>query len=697
MNKDSLLIELGTEELPPKALKKLSNAFSTELLAGLVEAELITKDQSSKAQAYATPRRLALLVPEVISAQPDQTVERRGPAVKAAFDDTGTATKAASGFAKSCGVEVSDLATIKTDKGEWLAFTLQQKGQSISDLVPSIIDQAITRLPIAKRMRWGSGSAEFVRPVKWLIVMHGSAVIPTTVLDVAASNTTRGHRFHSTGEIVIASADAYPATLLEEGGVLVNFTSRQAMISEQIAAIASDIGATIESDPDLLDEVTGLVEYPTALLGEFDQDFLSIPQECLISSMRDHQKYFHLLDSGGKLMPNFITVSNIKSSEPERVKSGNERVLRARLADARFFWETDQKQKLESRVNLLKTVLFHQKLGSVFEKSKRIEQLAGLIAEKIGADRTISERAGLLAKADLVSDMVGEFDELQGVMGHYYADLDGEAKPIGECIEQHYWPKFAGDQLPESNEAQAVALADKLDSLVGIYAAGEIPTGDKDPYALRRASLSILRVLIERELDLELPALISMCAKVYSNTQAFEIDSETQAQIVHFVRGRLTAYYQAQGIETNTINSVMAREPSSPLDFDRRLKAVNEFTNAAEAIDLAAANKRIANILKKQNIEPGSAVNTQLLVEPAEQELHQAIASIESDCKHLFSKGDYAQGLQKLATLRTPVDNFFEHVMVMSEQAEQQRNRLSLLSSMQQLFLQVADISLLQN
>ena len=696
MSKDSLLIELGTEELPPKTLKKLNSAFSRELLTGLLEAELISQQQSSAARSFATPRRLALLVPELISAQPDQSVERRGPAVKAAFDDQGAPTPAAQGFAKSCGVDVSDLERINTDKGEWLSYTLQQKGQTVDELIPGIIDHAIKRLPIAKRMRWGSGNAEFVRPVKWLIVMHGNRVIPATVLDVAASNTTRGHRFHSQGEIIITSADDYESVLLSEGGVVADFEARQAMISEQITRIADEVSATIESDADLLDEVTGLVEYPTALLGEFDQDFLTVPQECLVSSMRDHQKYFHLLNAKGKLLPYFITVSNIQSSNPERVKNGNERVLRARLADARFFWETDRKQKLESRIDQLKSVLFHQKLGSVFNKSKRIEKLSGLIAVQINANQSLSERAALLAKADLVSDMVGEFDELQGIMGHYYADLDGEDKLIGDCIEQHYWPKFAGDQLPVSGEAQAVALADKLDSLVGIYAAGEIPTGDKDPYGLRRASLSILRILIEQELDLELPELVAMSAKVYAQTQEYAIDSATQTQIVDFVRGRLTAYYQGQAIDTNTINSVMACEPASPLDFEQRLKAVNEFANAAEAVDLAAANKRIANILKKQNVKLGSPVNTQLLVEPAEQELYKAIATIEGDCKNLFANGDYALGLQKLATLRTPVDNFFEHVMVMCDDQDQQQNRLALLSSMQQLFLQVADISLLQ-
>jgi len=663
----TLLIELGTEELPPKALKKLSDAFTAELLNGLVEAQLIEKAGADLAKPYASPRRLALSVPNVIAAQPDQSIERRGPAVQAAFKDDGSATPAAMGFAKSCGVEVENLERLKTDKGEWLSYKLTETGKTLADLIPSIIDQAIKRLPIPKRMRWGDGTAEFVRPVKWLIVMHGDQLLPATVLDIESNNTTRGHRFHSEGEFTIANADSYQSSLLETGHVVADFSERQAMIAEQVNAAAASVGGRIEDDQALLDEVTGLVEYPTAVIGDFDKSFLEVPQECLISSMRDHQKYFHVVDEAGKLMPHFITVSNIESKNPGQVRSGNEKVLRARLSDAQFFWVTDQKMKLAERVERLDNVMFHAKLGSVLEKSKRIQNLAGKLAAKMNADVAIAERGALLAKADLVSDMVGEFDELQGIMGHYYADRDGEPALVGECVEQHYWPKFAGDQLPSSAEAQAVALADKLDSLVGIYGSGEVPTGDKDPYALRRASLSILRILIEQQRSFNLSELVAESASVYAELQNIEIDSDTQAAIVGFVRGRLTAFYQSQNIATSTINAVMACEPDSPLDFEQRVKAVSAFSQVSEAADLAAANKRISSI-----------------------------NSIEADSISLFDSGDYQQGLEKLASLRTPVDDFFEHVMVMSDNEAEKLNRLALLKRMQSLFLRVADISLLQ-
>ncbi len=693
---NTLLIELGTEELPPKTLKKLSDAFSAELLKGLVDAELIGQDEASAASPFASPRRLALAVPNVIAAQPDQTIERRGPAIQAAFKDDGEPSPAAMGFAKSCGVEVAELDRLKTDKGEWLSYNINETGQTLADLVPAIIDQAIKRLPIAKRMRWGDGTAEFVRPVKWLIVMHGSDVLPATVLDINSGNTTRGHRFHSDGEFVIDTADAYEQSLLEQGHVVADFGKRQAMILDQVNAAAASVGGKIEDDQALLDEVTGLVEYPTAVIGSFDKSFLEVPQECLISSMRDHQKYFHVVDGHGKLQPHFITLSNIQSKNPEQVRTGNEKVLRARLSDAQFFWVTDQKTKLADRVERLNSVMFHAKLGSVLEKSKRIETLAGQLATKMGGDQDIAKRGALLSKADLVSDMVGEFDELQGIMGHYYADREGEASLVGECIEQHYWPKFAGDQLPSSIEAQAVALADKLDSLVGIYGAGEVPTGDKDPYALRRAALSILRILIERHHGFTLSELVSASAQVYADAQNIEIDADTQAAIVGFVRGRLTALYQSQNIATNTINAVMACEPDSPLDFEQRVKAVNAFSKAAEATDLAAANKRISNILKKQDGEVSAEVDQSAFTQSAENALFEAIQSIESECITLFDAGDYQQGLAKLASLRTPVDSFFEQVMVMSDEPVEKQNRLALLKRMQGLFLRVADIALLQ-
>lgn len=695
MTTQTLLIELGTEELPPKALKKLSDAFSAELLQGLLDSELIDQACADAAKPFASPRRLALTVPGVIAAQPNQTIERRGPAVQAAFKDDGSATPAAMGFAKSCGVEIGELQRLKTDKGEWLSYNIEEQGKTLHELIQDILQRAIKRLPIPKRMRWGAGDAEFVRPVKWLIVLYGKDTVPATALDIKSGKTTRGHRFHSDGDITITDADSYEQQLLEQGRVIADFGKRQAMIIKQINDSAASIGGHIEDDQALLDEVTGLVEYPSPIVGNFDKAFLDVPQECLISSMRDHQKYFHVVDTDHRLLPYFITISNILSKNPAQVKSGNEKVLRARLSDAQFFWETDQKTTLESRIDRLDNVLFHAKLGSLLQRTKRIQQLTGELAQSMEADVSIAKRGALLAKADLVSDMVGEFDELQGVMGHYYADREGEPALVGECIEQHYWPKFAGDELPASKEAQAVALADRIDSVVGLFGAGEVPTGDKDPYGLRRAALSILRILIEREHSFSLPELIAASAKVYSETQGFVVDAETQAKTVTFIRGRLTAFYQAQDVATNTINAVMACEPDSPLDFEQRVKAVHAFSSTAEAADLAAANKRISNILKKQDEQPGVDVDQSQLNEVAEQELFDAISRIEADCVALFDNGDYEQGLGKLASLRTPVDNFFEHVMVMTDNAQERNNRLALLKRMQDLFLRVADIAVM--
>ncbi|MEO0367630.1 MAG: glycine--tRNA ligase subunit beta [Pseudomonadota bacterium] len=693
MTSASLLIELGTEELPPKALKKLSEAFTKEIAEGLLEAKLVSA--GAEVSPYATPRRLAIVVGNVLEQQPSQQVDRRGPAVQAAFKD-GEPTPAAIGFAKSCGVEVADLSRLKTEKGEWLSYSVSEEGKAVAQVVQSVLDTAIKRLPIPKRMRWGDKEEEFVRPAKWLTVMHGSEILPIECLGLTAANTSRGHRFHSTALIEHKNAADYETMLTEFGHVIPSFQQRQEMISEQMAALLKSVNAVMDQDPDLLDEVTGLVEYPRAVLGNFDPDFLEVPQECLISSMRDHQKYFHLRDEQGSLLPKFITVSNITSKDETRMIDGNERVLRARLADAEFFWKSDQKTKLADRLPSLGNVLFHAKLGTVLEKAHRVQALTKKICDNLGGQSQHAERAALLAKADLVSDMVGEFDELQGVMGHYYADIDGEDSLVGDCIEQHYWPKFAGDKLPASVEATSLALADKLDSLVGIYSAGEVPTGDKDPYALRRAALGILRILIEGQHSFRVSELVEWAASTLEEHNKLVIDDDTRRNIKDFVIGRLLSYYQAQGIATSTINAVMACEPDSPLDFELRLKAVDEFSRLTESIDLAAANKRIGNILKKQ-AGVTADVNPALFVETAEKSLYKAIQDLEKDCINLFENGQYSVGLAKLAALRTPVDEFFDGVMVMSDDQATQDNRLALLKSLQDLFLRVADISLLQN
>ena len=694
MSTSSLLIELGTEELPPKTLKKLHDAFAKEISERLLEANLVGPGDATR--AFASPRRLAVLVPNVLAKQEDQNIERQGPAVKAAFDGDGKATPAATGFAKSCGVDVDDLNQVETEKGLRLAYTVKETGKALEELLDDILEQSIKRLPIAKRMRWGNGDAEFVRPVTWLLALHGEQVIPCSVLNIKSSNTSLGHRFHSDGEVLVSNADHYEQTLLDSGHVMADFCKRKEEILKLAEDAAKALGGHIQDDPDLLDEVTGLVEYPSVIVGDFDHAFLDVPQECLVSSMRDHQKYFHVLDKNGKLMPHFITISNIQSSNPSQVKDGNEKVLRARLSDAQFFWESDQKVKLEERVPKLTSVMFHAKLGSLLDKTKRLELLTGKIAELFNSNVEQAQRGALLAKADLVSDMVGEFDELQGVMGHYYADRDGETKVVGECIEQHYWPKFAGDQLPVSLEAQSVALADKLDSLVGIYAAAGAPTGDKDPYGLRRGALSILRILIEKNHTLGLAELIALSASVYASQQNFDIDTETQADISDFIQGRLLPLYQNQNVATLPIKSVLAVTSDNPLDFHQRLMAIVAFSGAAEAHDLSAANKRIGNILKKQNTELSGEINLVELSEDAEIALHDALLAIEDECTQLFDQGDYQLGLSKLADLRTPIDAFFENVMVMSDKPAEQTNRLTLLKRLQALFLRVADISLLQ-
>lgn len=695
INKSTLLIELGTEELPPKSLKKLGEAFSSAIFESLLEAQIV--DTPCEANlgftSYAAPRRLAIAIPNVAEKQATQNAERRGPAVQAAFKEDGSATPAALGFAKSCGTEIDQLSRLKTDKGEWLYFEQKVEGKPAIELINDAIDVSIKKLPIAKRMRWGAGSAEFVRPAKWLTVLHGDTVLPISVLGIDSSNTSRGHRFHSDGDMVIPHADDYADSLEKNGTVIAHFDLRQTQISEQIATLAKSVNGNIVDDQALLDEVTGLVEYPNALIGKIDDEFMSVPQECLVSSMRDHQKYFHLVDDSGKLLPYFITVSNIKSKNPAQVISGNERVLRARLSDAKFFWDTDKKSTLASRTQKLESVLFHKKLGSIANKVSRLTQVAKTIAKDINADVSIAERGAQLAKADLVSDMVGEFPELQGVMGHYYADHDNEPQLVGECIEQHYWPKFAGDQLPNSPESQSVSLADKLDGLVGIFAAGEIPTGDKDPYGLRRSALGILRILIEEKLTLSLPALVATSAESYSS-QGINVSEEQQQQIVNFLFERLRAYYQPQGISTNRINAVLACRPESPLDFDHRLRALNEFMALEEATNLAAANKRISNILKKTDAISGE-IDTSLLEDGAETVLAHSVADSEKTVIALFNSGDYNGGLKQLATLKDAVDTFFDGVMVMAEDEEIRTNRLRLLKKLQNLFLRVADISAL--
>lgn len=691
MSDKTLLIELGTEELPPKSLKSLGESFAKSIFNTLSEAE-ITRTESTLTW-HAAPRRLAVSISMISAQQPDQQIERKGPAVQAAFKANGKPTPAAIGFAKSCGVELTQLERLKTDKGEWLYYKKQEPGKPADQIIQDAIETANKQLPIAKRMRWGDNTAEFVRPVHWLVALLDKQIIPVSILGLQASNKSQGHRFHGRGEIMINHADDY-VSAMEEAHVICNFEQRQQRIKNQISELAASVNGNIQENQNLLDEVTALVEFPYAVIGKIDQRFMDVPSESLISSMRDHQKYFHIVDADNKLMPYFITVSNIESKDIQRVISGNERVLRARLSDAEFFWQTDQKTPLESRLSALENVLYHVKLGSVANKASRLEKTAGALAEKLNADPQLASRAAKLAKADLVSDMVGEFADLQGIMGRYYANKDNEDPLIGDCIEQHYWPKFAGDRLPETATAQAVSLADKLDSLVGIFGAGEIPTGDKDPYALRRAALGILRILIEKQQALNLSEIVNIAANAYID-QGIEISDDIQQAVVKFMNERYKPLYQSQGIETNQINAVLACPTDNPVDFDNRLKALSEFTALPEAADLTAANKRIRNILKKvDNFKP-LEIDAKLFQETAEKSLSDAINKVEAECEQLFNQGEYSDGLKKLATLHKEIDAFFDQVMVMADDKKVKDNRLSLLAQLQKLFLHTADISLL--
>ncbi|MGD8934506.1 MAG: glycine--tRNA ligase subunit beta, partial [Gammaproteobacteria bacterium] len=591
MSKD-LLIEIGTEELPPKALQRLSDAFTDEIVDGLAGAGL----ETGEVQAYATPRRLAVLIKDVPAAQPDRDIERKGPSLKAAYDADGNPTKAVEGFARSCGVSVDALEQQATDKGTWLVFRAAEKGQPLARLVPAIVDQSLAKLPIPKRMRWGDSDAEFVRPVHWVVMMHGEDVIAGEILGVASSEKTRGHRFHASRDIALANAGEYADRLKSEGYVIAAIEERKQVIHDQVITTADELGGIAVIDDDLLAEVTALNEWPVAVAGEFDKEYLSVPAEALIKTMQDNQKYFPVVDADNQLKNFFITISNIESKSPEKVKAGNERVIRPRLADAKFFWEQDQKQPLESFGKELDKVVFQAKLGSIGDKTRRVAVLAENIASTLGANVQHAQRAAILSKCDLMTDMVGEFAALQGVMGKRYAQVGGEADEVATALDEQYMPRGASDGTPASVIGQILAISDKLDTLVGIFAIGQKPTGEKDPYALRRASLGILRTIIERELDLDLVQLIDTAAGLFSD----KVDAASvTGEVFEFMLERLRAYYLDRNVPIDVFDAVSALKPSRPLDFDRRIKAVAAFRALPEAESLSAANKRVGNILKK--------------------------------------------------------------------------------------------------
>jgi glycyl-tRNA synthetase beta chain len=683
MNKD-FLFELGCEELPPKALKTLGESLLASVEAGLREAGLAY----GKAHFYAAPRRLAVVVTQLATEQADRVISVDGPPVKAAFDAAGNPTPAALGFAKKNGVDISALDR----SGEKLRFAREVKGQSAAALLPAIIEKALNDLPIPKRMRWGSSRVEFVRPVQWAVMLLGEDIVHADILGVKTGSRSHGHRFHHPAAVDIHSPSSYVDDL-RRAFVIADFAERRARIQSQVQELAAAEGGVALMPEALLDEVTALVELPVPLVCSFEERFLTVPQEALISTMQDNQKYFCLVDKQGKLMARFITIANIDSPQPEKIIAGNEKVVRPRLTDAEFFFNQDKKVKLESRNERLKTVVFQAQLGTVFEKAERVAALAAQIAGKIGGNVEWARRAGILSKADLASEMVGEFPELQGVAGFHYASNDGEAVEVAEALNEQYLPRFAGDVLPGSRTGQAVALADKLDTLTGIFGIGQPPTGSRDPFALRRQAIGLLRIAIEKNLLLDLPELIAAAVQ----QQVGRLTSATvEADVFEFLLGRYRAMYEEQGIAADVIAAVQVCRPGVPADFDRRVKAVAHFRALPEAASLAAANKRVSNILAKETTVSAGEVSTALLREPAEKELAHALAALAVEVEPLFAAGDYTAALSRLAVLKAAVDTFFDSVMVMADDAAVRENRLRMLGNLRALFLRVADVSQLQ-
>jgi len=698
------LVEIGTEELPPKSLLSLSAAFADGVAKGLKDAGVTYKSL----EAFATPRRLAVRVRKLIEQQPDRPLEKRGPPVKAAFDASGAPTQAALAFARGCGIEVSALEKIETPKGEWLVFRGTETGARTVDLLPGIVTASLDALPIAKRMRWGAGDAQFVRPVHWVLMLWGKDVVATEILGQKPGNLTYGHRFMAPKALKVSSPSSYVGTLLKRGKVMADVNMRRDTIRAGVTAAAEKLDGIAVIDDALLDEVTGLVEWPVPLAGRFDPQFLELPEEVPIATMQEHQRYFPVRDAQGKLMPWFITVSNIESRDPSQVIAGNERVVRPRLTDAAFFYKTDRQRRLDSHVEALKRVTFQTQLGSQYDKSERVRALAKSIAATIGGDPALADRAAELSKCDLLTSMVGEFPELQGLMGRYYALHDHEPAEVAEALREQYLPRFAGDALPATRTGMALSIADKLDTIAGIYATGQKPTGTRDPFGLRRAALGLLRTSIEHGLDLDLQQLIGQAvaaARADMARVAAEqgkalgvIDAEKLApEVYDYVIERLRAYYVEGGagieVTAEMFDAVLATRPASALDFDARLRALVQFLRLPDAASLAAANKRIANILRKTSAPVGEAVDNALLMDPAEQILAEQVEAIAREVEPKFAARDYTPALQQLAALRKAVDDFFDSVMVMADDAALRANRLALLNRMRGLFMRAADLS----
>ena len=688
MTTQNFLVEIGTEELPPKALKTLATSFADNVEAELNQAGL-TFD---KIEWFAAPRRLAVKVLNLATQQPSKEIEKRGPAVSSAFDAEGKPTKAAEGWARGCGITVEQAERIATDKGEWLVHHAKIEGQPTKNLLNSIVANALAKLPIPKPMRWADKTVQFIRPVHTVTMLLGDELIEGEILGVASARTIRGHRFLGEKEFEIQHADQYPQLLREKGSVVADFNERKAEIFAKSQAKATALGGVADIEESLLEEVTSLVEYPNVLAAKFEERFLAVPAEALVYTMKGDQKYFPIYDKDGKLLPHFIFVSNINPEDPTAIIEGNEKVVRPRLTDAEFFFKTDLKQKLVDRLPRLETVLFQQQLGTLKDKTDRIEQLAGEIAKQIGADEAKAKRAGLLSKCDLMTNMVFEFTDTQGVMGMHYARHDGEDEEVAVALNEQYMPRFAGDELPKSLVASAVALADKFDTLTGIFGIGQAPKGSADPFALRRAALGALRIIVEKNLPLDLEDLVKKSAALFGDKLT---NQNVVADVVDFMLGRFRAWYQDEGIAVDVIQAVLARRPTRPADFDARVRAVSHFRTLDSAEALAAANKRVSNILAKADAAIGE-INLTACVEPAEKALAEAVLALRTEVQPLIAKGDYTAVLDKLANLRAPVDSFFDNVMVNAEDPALRQNRLAILNTLQGLFLQVADISVLQ-
>ena len=694
----TILFELGCEELPPKSLKPLRDALQASVTEQLNQADI----SFDSIKAFAAPRRLAIQIDGISEKQPDRTEEKRGPAIKAAFDADGNPTRAAMGFAKGLGIEASKLTTINTDKGDYVGYIQTVQGQATTELLPTIFQTALDNLPIAKRMRSGASRNEFVRPVQWAVLMQDDAVIDATIQGHQTGNQTRGHRFHSPEYHTIAHANDYEQ-LLDGLKVVADFDKRQMLIKNQVKALADEVNADAIVPQSLLDEVTALVDFPIALRASFEPRFLQVPQEALISTMQADQKYFCLTDKAGKLQPYFIFITNIESKDPNQIIEGNEKVVRPRLADAEFFFLQDQKQPLFALTENLKTRVFQDKLGTIWEKSERIAKLAAFIAalmqqqgQQIDIDETV--RAGILSKADLASSLVGEYPELQGIAGTYYARLNDEPEAVAASLEEQYLPKFSGDVLPQTPIGICLALADRLDTLVGIFAIDQAPTGSKDPFSLRRSAIGILRILIEKQLPINLVALIEQAIKGYSDADGSKIAKmgDTFTQVMAFLNSRYRAMYTEQGVSVDTIQAVQAINPHMPLDFDQRIRAVQAFSELSQAEKLADSNKRVANILAKSEGVVADEVDASLLTEDAEKSLYQAVQQAQTAVTPLLETANYTQILQTLVSLDEPLTQFFADVMVNSKDMALQANRLALLKQVRALFLTVADISELQ-